>query len=127
MIVGEPISGEPSSSAIHIKITPYTPQVVRFRGEDTFRVRILASDANRMPNEIFGHQRSIIDYDTNATLDEFCFVCSPLDLVTYPAGSPNPDQFPAFFRKDTIDILVPGVTMAADVIADVEAQVCRLV
>lgn len=111
----------------HIKLTPYTPDVVRFKGRDTFRVKIVASDGHNMPNEIFGHKRTLVDSVTNTQQDEFCFVCSPYDLTIYPANEPDPEQSPQFFRKDTIDILVPGVEMAEEVILEVQAQVNALI
>lgn len=110
-----------------IKLTPYTPSIVKLDGRDTFRVRIVASDGEGMPNEIFGHQRTLVNPDTLEYQDEFVFVCSAYDLSIYPAEEPSESQSPAFFRKDTIDILVPGVEMAAEVIAEVQAQVCHLV
>jgi hypothetical protein len=110
-----------------IKLTASTPSIVKFKGRDTFRVQIVASDAEDMPNEIFGHQRTLVDPDTNTYQDEFCFVCSPYDLSIYPANEPDPEQFPQFFRKATIDILVPGVEIAQEVIEEVQEQVCHLI
>jgi len=110
-----------------IKLTPSTPSLVKFKGRDSFRVQITASDAEDMPNEVFGHKRTLVDPETNDYQDEFAFVCSPYDLSLYPANEPDPEQFPPFFRKATIDILVPGIEMAQDVITQVEEQVCHLV
>lgn len=117
----------PDCPNYRIKLTPATPSVVKFKGRDTFRVQIVASDADNMPNEIFGHQRTLVDPHTNTYQDEFCFVCSPFDLSTYPANEPDSEQSPQFFRKDTIDILVPGIEMAEQVIEEVTAQVQQLV
>lgn len=113
--------------AYRIKLTPYMPEIIKFKGVDSFRVRIVASDAEDMPAEIFGHQQTLLDPDTQTTVDEFCFVCSPYDLTAYPINTPAVDQSPAFFRKDTIDILVPGVEMAQEVITQVTEQVTHLI
>ena len=110
-----------------IKLTPSTPSIVKFKGRDTFRVQIVASDGENVPNEIFGHQRTLVDPLTSEYQDEFCFVCSPYDLSIYPANEPDPEQFPQFFRKDTIDILVPGIEIAQEVITEVQEQVCHLI
>jgi hypothetical protein len=110
-----------------IKLTPATPSIVKFEGRDSFRIQITASDAENLPNEIFGHQRTLVDPDTSTTQDEFAFVCSPYDLSIYPANEPDPEQFPQYFRKATIDILVPGVEMAQEVITEVQEQVCHLI
>jgi len=113
--------------AYRIKLTPFTPSFIKFRGRNVFRVKIVASDAEDMPNEIFGHQRTLVDPDTNEYQDEFCFVCSPFDLSTYPANEPDPTQTPQFFRKDTIDIYVPGIEIAESTISSVQEQVCHLI
>lgn len=110
-----------------IKLTVSTPDIVLFKGRDTFRVHVVASDAEDMPNEVFGHQRTLVDPDTNTYQDEFCFVCSAYDLSTYPANTPDSDQFPQFFRKDTVDILVPGIEIAQATIESIQEQVCHLI
>jgi len=110
-----------------IKLTPYTPEVVEFEGKDTFRVKIVASNATDMPVEIFGHQRTPIDPATSTYQDEFVFVCTAYDLSTYPANTPDMSQDPPFFRKDTMDILVPNIVAGNKVIEEVKAQVHILV
>lgn len=117
----------PDCPTYRIKLTTSTPEVTKFKGRDTFRVIVVASDAEEMPNEIFVHQRTLVDPYTNDTQDEFCFIASPYDLSIYPANEPSPTQSPAYFRKDTIDILVPGILIAEEVIAAVEEQVCHLI
>ena len=111
----------------HIKLTPYTPARTVFRNRDCYRVKVVASNENHMPKEIFGYQRTLLDPEQGTTCDEFSFICSPYDLTIYPKNSPDPAQFPQYFRKDTFDIYVPGIGEAAEVLADVEAQVCHLV
>lgn len=113
--------------AYRIKLTPYTPEIVRFKGRDTFRVRIVASDATDMPNEIFLHQKTLVNPNDGSTQDEFVAVCSPYDLSIYPANTPAAEQSPAFFRKSEIDILVPGVEISSDVITSVMEQVSHLI
>lgn len=113
--------------AYRIKLTPFTPELIKFLGRDTFRVKVVASDGEGLPNEVFLHQKTLVDPNTNSQQDEFVAVCSPYDLSIYPANTPAVDQSPAFFRKDTIDILVPGTEMAQDVINAVLEQVCHLI
>ena len=114
------------ATTYRIKLTPSAPTPIKFEGRNVFRIQIVASDAENMPNEIFGHQQTLVDPDTLEKQDEFCFICSPFDLSTYPANEPAPTQTPAFFRKDTIDILLPGVEIADEVIAEVNDQVAHL-
>ena len=111
-----------------VKLTTSSPEVVRFKGRDTFRIVITASDAENMPNEIFGHKKTLVDPDpANIQQDEFCFVCSAYDLSFYPANAPNPEQSPPFFRKATIDILLPSVTKFDEVYKEIKEQVDLLI
>ena len=91
------------------------------------RLVIDAVDAYLMPAEVFGHQKTLLDAYTTSQKDEFMFVCSPFDLVTYPANEPDPDQFPAFFRKSRIVAIMPSQSRAERLWDDVHEEVCELV
>jgi hypothetical protein len=110
-----------------IKLIVESPTRVAFKGRDSFRIRVTASSGVNMPEEIFGHQKTLVDPYTEETQDEFVFVCSPYDLSIYPANVPDEEQSPAFFRKSTVDILVPGIDMAEEVITSISEQVDELV
>ena len=113
--------------AYRIKLTPYTPSRVKLAGRDTFRLRIVASNGEDMPNEIFLHQRTLIDAVEETTRDEFVCIASAFDMSIYPINDPEETQSPAFFRKDTMDIYLPSVTVVDEVIDEVEAQVAALI
>jgi hypothetical protein len=83
------------------------------RGEG-FRLRIDASQPVDMVAEIFLHQRELVDPKTGEQQDTFVCVCSCFDLTIYPANEPDPTQFPQFFRKDHLDIILPGQSMAIE-------------
>lgn len=110
-----------------VKLTPATPELVKFSGRDYFRVQITASDALNMPAEVFIHQRTLVDASTNRQQDEFFAIAGPYDLSTYPANAPKVDQDPPFFRKSVIDVLLPSASMALDFIAAVNEQVDALI
>jgi hypothetical protein len=110
-----------------IKLTIATPEPDIFNGYEVFRVRIEASGGEDMPNEIFGHQRTLVDPQTGLEQDEFCFVTSAFDLSTYPAHQPQTGQSPAYFRKSLIDVLMPNLLVANNFIAGVQAEVARLI
>lgn len=110
-----------------IKLTVQSPTRVKFRGEDTFRMVATASDGDGVPNEIFVHQRTLVNPLTRRECDEFISVASAYDLSIYPANEPDDSQSPAFFRKSTIDILVPSVSVFDQAKIDLETQVCHLV
>lgn len=73
------------------------------------RLRVSATDATGMTAAVFLHQRGLGDPYSDATdpADELVAVCNPFDLATYPVDEPADDQSPPFFRKDSLDILVP--------------------
>ena len=110
-----------------IKLTPAMPELIKFSGRDYFRVQITASDALNMPAEVFIHQRTLVDANTSRQQDEFCAIAGPYDLSTYPANAPTAGQDPPFFRKSTIDVLLPSSSLANDFIAAVDEQVCALI
>ena len=94
---------------------------------DAWRIRIVASDAENMPNEVFGHRYGLRDAHTGLEGLDFCFVASPEDLVLYPANEPNVAQTPPYFRLDTIDVVVASRKIALDLWEEVQARVCALV
>lgn len=94
---------------------------------DAFRIVIEAYDASLMPEEIFGHQKRVIDPWTGEEGEDFCFVCSPEDLVVYPANEPDPVQSPPFYRKSKIDVIVASRDQALELWDAVQTRVCELV
>lgn len=111
-----------------ISLTRYEQEraFIKNRG-DAFRLKIVAHSARMMPSAIFLHQRRLIDPHEGATCDEFVTVASPFDGTIYPINEPDPHQMPQFFRKDTIDILVPSQDAAMTVSATIQRYVCQLV
>ena len=101
-------------------------EFVKNRG-DVFRLRITATDNVLMPKHIFAHEKNLVDPYDGTYGDMFCFIASPFDVTIYPAGEPDPNQFPPFFRKDQIDILVPSTEDADTVWKLIHEQVCNLV
>jgi len=94
---------------------------------DGWRMRIVASDAESMPNEVFGHRLRLIDAHTLLQGTDFCFVASPEDLVIYPVGAPDPTQTPPYFRLAYIDVVVASRAVAERLWDEVQEQVCILV
>ena len=101
-------------------------EFVKNRG-DAFRLRITAVDNVLMPKAIFAHQRRLVDPYDGSTGDEFSFIASPFDCTIYPANAPDANQFPQFFRKSVVDILLPSTEAAETAWNDIHTQVCNLV
>jgi len=110
-----------------IKLTFQSPEVAKFLGRNTLRLRVTASNGEEMPDEVFLHQRTLVDTDTDEWQDEFVAICSPYDLSDYPVDEPTTEQFPAYFRKATADIYLPGISVFSEVKEDIEAQIRFLV
>lgn len=100
-------------------------EFVKNRG-DVFRIRITAKDNVLMPKHIFAHQKWLVNPYDGTEADEFCFIASPFDSTIYPIGQPDPNQFPPFFRKDQIDVLVPSTEDAETVWDTIHLHVCNL-
>lgn len=111
----------------YLELRRLAPERRRIRGRDGFRFRVEVVEAIGLPAEIFGHQRILADPATGSVIDEFLFVCSPYDLAIYPANAPRLDQFPAFFRKASIDIVLPSLALSEETWKLIRADVCGLI
>lgn len=106
-----------------IQLHIQTPEPMQFQGRGVFRVVIDVVQAVNIDEEIFLHQRTVVDPIQNEYMDQFLAVCSPFDLSIYPANAPDPTQDPPFFRKSQIDFLLPTVDFAQEVTNEVQRQV----
>jgi hypothetical protein len=109
-----------------ISLTISTPTIVKFKGRDVFRCVVVASSPLGLPKEIFIHQRTLINPNTLTYQNEFCAVASPYELSLYPVDEPNVDDDPGFFRKDTIDVYLPGIEIIDAFTEEVKYQVNHL-
>lgn len=110
----------------HIRLVAMSPEPVKFFDRKGFRVVIRVEEAVNMPKEIFGFHRVSVDALTGKSQDEFSFVCSPYDLATYPANLPDDSKDP-YFRKDSLDVVLPSVSAAQKFIDAVYEEVGMLV
>lgn len=92
-----------------------------------FRVKIVAFDNELMPAEIFLHQKRLVDPYTSQQGSDFIAVCCPQDLVEFPVNEPAVTQQPAFYRLDTIDVIVASRAQALEMWEAVRSRVCVLV
>lgn len=76
----------------------------------SIRVIARAIEASLMPLEIFLFRNSISNVATGQTRPEYIGVCSPVDLMRFPANEPliGENDFPAFYRLSEIDIFLPS-------------------
>jgi len=94
---------------------------------DAFRIKITASNAVNMQNEIFLFVQGPKDASTGTTHEYFLGVATPDDLVTFPLNNPDTTMDPPFYLKDTIDVLVESREVADYIWTEVQAQVKTLI
>ena len=94
---------------------------------DGFRIQIVASDGELMPDEIFLFKENLFDPITLVTGEEFIAITSPEDLVCYPVDAPVINSLPPFYRKSTIDVIVGSRSVAISMWEAVNTRVCELV
>ncbi len=107
-----------------IQLTLETPvrTFIASRG-DVLRMRITASEAVGLDENIFLHQKSLRNAYTGAVIDDYVHVASPFDLSIYPIGEPSPTQQPPFFLKNVVDIIVDNTATLADAWAVIQEAV----
>lgn len=54
-------------------------------------------------------------------------VCSPSDMAEFPAGDPLPDAFPAWCRRDGVDLVLRSSAEATDMIATLKDELQTLI
>jgi hypothetical protein len=91
-----------------IKIQFSEPSQEVFRGRAVHRIRCDVIEAVDMPEEIFLHQKSTVDPETQTVTDEMITICDPLALSKYPANTPDENLDFPFFRLNYFDIYTPG-------------------
>jgi hypothetical protein len=113
------------SRGISLRRRPQDRVWVNNRGEG-FRLRIEAYDAVNMPAEIFLHQQTLVDPLLGESGEEFVCICSCFDLTIYPANVPDATQFPQFYRKSVLDIILPSQSVAEEAWTAIYDEVCLL-
>lgn len=116
-----PVTG----SSRHVKLTW---QVSRYNYETTdgIRVRITASNPTQMPDKIFAYQLLPLKPGAEERVGAFDHVCSPTDLEEYPEDEPIPNDRPAWFRLNYVDVLLRSRAEVKEFIEDVIEDVQRL-
>jgi hypothetical protein len=79
-----------------------------------FRLRVVASDACGMDNEIFRYTVVRTDPDTGISEYELSGVCTWADMEAHPVYTPDQEQDPQIVRLAYVDIVVDTEAIAAD-------------
>jgi len=78
-------------------------------------------------NKIFRYERQPGALVTDPDVDVFNGVCSPADLEELSPDDPAPTQQPAFFRKDSIDLVFRSAQDGQQAFEDIQEDVERLI
>jgi len=110
-----------------ITITPWYQQVFVPNQVDCYRLRLVASANQGMPLEVFRYlQMAAAPGESNG--GGVCDgVCSPLDLVQYPADAPDPANPNPYYRLSYVDIIFPSQALALAFQQSVHANLTALV
>ena len=119
---------QPDGHGVRLKKYVQTKYVIN--NVDGFRMKIEAYDANNMSAAVFRYLRGPFSASTGTYSDEFDGVCSPSDLEEFPENSPTPGANPAWFRKDSVDLVFRSQTTANEtwdkIVSDVKILVNTL-
>lgn len=111
-----------------VKITRYSSVPVDIGyGEQGWRVRIEVDHAIDMPEEIFLFRKTTINPTTGELGDAFSTVCAYSDLSLYPVDEPDEGVLPPFFRKSSVDVILPATADIDDYYDSVKERVQALV
>ena len=96
----------------------------RHRG---FRLRVVASGACGMQNEIFRYTVVRTNSQSGENEYELSGVCTWPDMEQYPRYTPDPEQDPQVVRLDYIDVIVDTESQAEDAWETIQEEVASLV
>jgi len=95
---------------------------------NTRRLRVsVASTSHNMDPKLFLYLALPPNPDTDVQIAEPQGVCSPTDLVDYPADTPAPNASPAWFRHHVVDYLLPSAVEMEDAWNQILKEVTALI
>lgn len=96
--------------------------------QDFYRLQLIAEDSVNMPLDVFTYIKGGEDpREGRGLLEYFFYVATPFDATVYPSGSPDETQFPAWYRKNTIEFLAPSTELAETFEGDIRQELAGLV
>jgi len=85
-----------------------------YKNLGVFRFRMDVTSAENIDSEIFLYRRFPIDPESGEETDEFCSICSPVDMEEYPIGEPDVMRDFPFFRKNFVDLMFRATSLAEE-------------
>jgi hypothetical protein len=117
-----------------LKLTFEAPAIGLFEGRSCYRMRVVASEGDGVPDEIFLWTKAPANPIGGKVRNRFQTICGPFELgigpgapdEPLPIGAPDEAEFPPEFRSDVMDILLPSTESYAEVKRQVIALVREL-
>lgn len=81
------------------------------------RVKLVCTTTEGLSPKIFAY---------HSKTKKFNHVCNVIDLIECPEDTPSEGNWPWWYRKDYVDLLVPTVSVAYDFIKKVEDDIADL-
>lgn len=90
-----------------IKLTRAAQQTTNVESRNFFRFTVTASNGSNIDNQIFRFLRRPKDPLDSSGVQEDVFygICTPEELAALPINNPDPDNFPAWLRKSSVDLV----------------------
>src|SRR6185437_7354562 len=110
-----------------ITVTPWYQQVFVPNQVDCYRLRLVASNNQGMALEVFRYLQTPAAPGESNGGGVYDGVCSPLDLVQYPADAPDPANPNLYFRLSSVDLLFASQALALAFMQSVHANLTALV
>ena len=122
----EELTDVSSSSATATSFTLRRDVVATYPDSDPtgYRLRVTCESVGG-DEKIFLHRNDTLDRDGNKLARPIA-VCSPGDLVDYPAGAPSSSQFPPHYRKATFDIVSANIPLLLETWDNIKTEVEQL-
>lgn len=95
-------------------------------GREGYTLTISVLAATGMPTKIFLHEMSLTD-PYLGPLEKFVTVANPFDISIYPEDAPDADQFPAYYRKDSLTIIFDNKADLQENAEDIEEATRSLI
>ena len=109
-----------------IKLTITTQTVYTGTSSQSYRLTVVASDGNLMPNEVFRYSRIPSGPGYPTPVDKYMGVCTPAELSSLPINDPDPAAEKPWFRKTSLDLTLPSPKDATTAVEEIVAALSQL-
>jgi hypothetical protein len=107
----------PSNPDRRIQLTLTTQRISTGPSIQSYRLTVVTSNGNLMPNEVFRYVRISAGVGYPTAVDKYQGICTPSELINLPIDNPDPTATLPQFRKSSLDLTFTDITTAEDAVA----------